>query len=95
MTDICDKAPDVLDTITLKLDREERLWQNLARARKIPSSKYSSFQSARTDNPARQLFDRLASEGPRLSIKNFKDKLVNMNRNDLVKILNEFHFPGT
>ncbi|XP_031551188.1 uncharacterized protein LOC116288515 [Actinia tenebrosa] len=92
VTEICDKAPNVLDTITLKLDREDRLWINLARARNIPKKEYSSFQSNRTDNRTRDLFDALAAEGPKLSIKNFKDKLLELNRNDLVKILNENKF---
>ena len=87
----------LLDDIALSLDGRSRVlgnWFNLAMKLDVPREACWRFGTRSTQNPTNQLFQYLETQRPRMTLKEFKEALQSMTRNDLLQIIATHNMEG-
>ena len=82
----------LLDEIALALDSTSQVlanWHHLAMKLGVPRKTCLELGRRSTQNPTGQLFQYFAASRPQMTLKSLKDALCFIERNDLVKILQD------
>lgn len=89
--DIMGSKPGLLDEIALALDGTSLVlanWYRLALKFCVPRKDCWKFESLSTQNPTNELFQHLEATRPQMTLKELKETLLSMKRNDLLDFFN-------
>ena len=90
MADVLRKNPDFIQQLALCLDREMRLipnWKHFSWELKVDANVITRLEQYSDFSPTIRLFEYLEVTQPDLTIQQLKQALLEIKRNDLVKLL--------
>ncbi|PFX11179.1 hypothetical protein AWC38_SpisGene25268, partial [Stylophora pistillata] len=93
VSDVIIDGSEILEKLSKYLDREMRIikcWKHLAYVLGVPSDETRKFEMYSEHSPTEDLFVYLADVWhPDLKVKELKEKLQKIHRNDLIESLNK------
>ena len=81
---------DVLDEVTILLDRQESSWYRLGRKFDIKRIELNYLKPEPIPSPTKVMMEHIVSVNPHLTMKTFLETLVKIKRFDVIKAMEDF-----
>ena len=83
---------DVLDKVTVLLDRKENFWYPLGRKFGIERKELDYLKPEPIASPTKMMMKFIVGDQPLLSMKTFLEALAKINRFDVIKAMKKFFY---